>query len=118
MRQLNKSQLKALGRKIDQALELAATGNGDKMNGHGSTCYIRNKGGWAVLRVSYHNARFVVYGQGSERVTGAVLSAWAEWKGISRSVIKMLECRYGFHPNLSIAHNDALRTLSAIEKYS
>ncbi|ALJ97612.1 hypothetical protein S2_154 [Pseudomonas phage vB_PaeM_SCUT-S2] len=116
MRQLNKSQLKALGPKIDLALELAATGRGDLMNGHGSTCYIANKAGHNILRISYHNSRFVAYGAESVRVTGSVIAAWVEWKGINRAAIDALS-EYGYHPNLSIGHNDALKTLRDIERY-
>ncbi|APD19592.1 hypothetical protein FDH21_gp067 [Pseudomonas phage Zigelbrucke] len=116
MRQLNKSQLKALGPKIDLALELAATGRGDLMNGHGSTCYIANKAGHNILRISYHNSRFVVYGNESVRITEAALRAWMEWKGINLAAIASVS-EYGYHPNLSIGHNDALKTLKAIESY-
>ena len=116
MRQLNRTQFKALGAKIDLALELAATGRGELMNGYGSTCYISNKAGHNILRVSYHNSRFVVYGNESVRVTGTALRAWMEWKGINLAAIASVS-EYGYHPNLSIGHNDALKTLKDIESY-
>lgn len=74
MKQLSITALQAMKPKIRQALRLSLLGKGEEMNGHRHTCYIANRFGHNVMRVSYDvkTRTHIVYGQESVNITNNV----------------------------------------------
>lgn len=64
--------------KIRLAMRLACMGKGEQMNGHGNRCYVPNRHGNNVLRVSWipESKQFVIYGDQSREVSHLVKAAF------------------------------------------
>ena len=62
--------------KIKLAMELARSGEGDKMNGHGHRCYIQNRYGRNIMRLQWAiDGGYIVYGDCSKDITELVANA-------------------------------------------
>lgn len=70
--------------KIRLAMRLAIFGRGELMNGHGHRCYVPNRKGNNVLRVSWipHEKRFEIYGDQGRLVTNIVKGAFQRSQGV------------------------------------
>jgi hypothetical protein len=83
--------------KIRKAMYYAEKGQGHKMEGHGTRCYIQNAQGRNIMRLNWIGGRqgFIVYGQESKDITATVKAALHCVK-----VRDMATC-YGATPDLS-----------------
>lgn len=61
--------------KIRSALFYAHKGQGHKMGGHGSRCYIQNAKGRTIMRLDWRNGRYTVLSHEGMDVTKAVRQA-------------------------------------------
>jgi hypothetical protein len=68
---------KVLGR-IRLAMRLAIFGNGDLMNGHDHRCYVPNRKGNNIVRVSYYPASktFEFYGDQGRNISPMIKAAF------------------------------------------
>lgn len=61
--------------KIRSAMFYAHKGQGHKMGGHGSRCYIQNAKGRTIMRLDWSNGRYTVLSHEGKDVTKAVCQA-------------------------------------------
>lgn len=76
--------------KIRDAMVLTLSGEGDKMNGHGTRAYIQNRNGRNVLRCDYDTSveNWVFYGDCSINFTAQVMQAVREYELALSKAIK------------------------------
>lgn len=64
-----------MAKRLRRAIYLARVGYGHLMNGHGHRCYLQNRKGQNIMRVSMVDGKVVIYGSESRDITATVMQA-------------------------------------------